>query len=84
MVVAGTGFLFPELVDYCYKEGIDVLVSGDLIKKTAKRGLELGVALIDAGARETELPGMIALSKSLKDKGFDCQYYDVGDGYEYI
>jgi len=84
MVAAGTGFLFPELIEYCYQQGIDVLVSGDLVKKNARRALELGVALVDAGVRETELPGMKALTLRLQQAGFKAEFYDSGDYYGYV
>ncbi len=79
MVVSGTGFLFPELIEYCYVNGIDLLVSGDLIKKSVKLASELGVSLIDAGARETELPGIKVLASKLGAKFYDC-----GGVYEYL
>ena len=84
MIVTGTGFLFPELVEYCYTNGIDALVSGELIKETVKRANELGVALIDAGSHETETPGMNELAKRLKEKGFNAEYYDSGELYGYV
>lgn len=84
MVAAGTGFLFPELIEHCYQEGVDVLVSGDLIKKAAKRALELGVFLVDAGALETEQPGMKALTNKLKEMGFKAVLYESGVFYEYV
>ncbi|MBD3312631.1 hypothetical protein GF352_04225 [archaeon] len=84
MVAAGTGFLFPELIEHCYQEGVDVLVSGDLVKKAAKRALELGVFLIDAGALETEQPGMKALTNKLRERGFKAVLYESGGFYEYV
>ncbi len=84
MVVSGTGFLFTELIDYCYREGIDVLVSGDLTKKAIKRGRELGVCLIDATPKRTELPGMIALANLLRERGIAARFYEDEDGYKYI
>jgi hypothetical protein len=42
------------------------------------------VSLIDAGPRETELPGMKALINKLIEAGFNAVFYDSGDYYGYV
>lgn len=84
MIVTGTGFLYPELVEHCYTNGIDALVSGEFIKETVKRANELGVSLIDAGSRETEMPGMKELANRLRERDFNAEYYDGGELYGYV
>ncbi len=70
MVVAGIGLSFPELVCFCKKHA-DVLVSGDLTKNCLKFARTLNVNVIDAGAYETERPGLINLARILNAKFYE-------------
>ncbi len=65
-VMPGSGF-HEKVIEACYNSGISTIVSGDLKHHAALKGLDLGVTLIDAGHRETELPGLRHLEAHLKD-----------------
>jgi dinuclear metal center YbgI/SA1388 family protein len=57
-VLPGSG---GEAVAAAVEAGADVLVTGDVDHHQARRALELGLALIDAGHTPTERPGIKAL-----------------------
>lgn len=62
MVVGGSG-LGDEYIDLAIREGVDVLVSGEMRHSTSLRGNEL--ALIDATHHATENPAMKRLCERL-------------------
>ena len=66
----GSGFS-EDIIDQCYDMGIETILSGDLKHHTAIKGMDLDMTLIDAGHRETEVPGIQYfagyLEKHLKD-----------------
>jgi len=84
MVVAGRGLMFKEFVDYCARNKVDVIISGDATKKVARYATDRGVALIDAGARETEVPGMKELAKRLWDEGLEASFYETKELFSYV
>jgi len=65
--IPGSGFS-EDIITKCHRRGITTIVSGDLKHHAALKGLDLGLTLIDAGHRETELPGLQYLAKYLKER----------------
>ncbi|HPR40938.1 MAG TPA: Nif3-like dinuclear metal center hexameric protein [Candidatus Methanofastidiosa archaeon] len=63
-ILPGSGF-GEEMIERCYDLGIDTMISGDLKHHPAMKGLDLGMTLIDAGHRETELPGIERVAEYL-------------------
>jgi dinuclear metal center YbgI/SA1388 family protein len=71
-VMPGSGF-HEETIEACFNSGISTVVSGDLKHHAALKGLDLGMTLIDAGHRETELPGLRHLEGYLRTRHPDVE-----------
>ncbi len=84
MVVSGMGLSFPEFIDYAVSEGVDVLISGDANKKSARHANELGLSLIDVGSFYSEAPGIKELTKRLWLAGFNAEYFNTKQFFSYI
>jgi dinuclear metal center YbgI/SA1388 family protein len=60
----GSGF-HEDVIEACAQQGITTILSGDLKHHAALKGIDLGVTLIDAGHRETEIPGIEQCAREL-------------------
>ena len=63
-LIPGSGF-HEDVIAECRARGISVLVSGDLKHHAALAAADMGVTLIDAGHRETEMPGIELVAQQL-------------------
>ena len=74
-VVASVGGSGRSLLKDAVRAGAEVMVTADIGHHDARLAEDLGIAVIDAGHRETEQPGVRSLAtrlrRALRDEGFE-------------
>jgi putative NIF3 family GTP cyclohydrolase 1 type 2 len=70
-VISGFG-LNPHYIKLASEKGVDLLLSGDLTHPGAILAQKLGINLVDATHRATEIPGLVKLCQILNELGVNA------------
>lgn len=75
-IISGFGLKNPEYVKLAKDKELDLLISGDLTQQTAILAKNLGIALIDLGHHESEVPGLYKLRELISVLDEDIEIVD--------
>ena len=75
-IISGFGLKNPEYVTLSQDKHLDILISGDLTQETAILAKNLRITLIDLNHHESEVPGLYALKKLIKELGINVELID--------
>jgi putative NIF3 family GTP cyclohydrolase 1 type 2 len=80
-VISGFG-LNPHYIKLASEKGVDLLLSGDLTHHGAILAQKLGINLVDATHRATEIPGLVKLCQILNELGVNADVKHTNRSWE--